>query len=186
MSKPYPNDNWVCRCPDSRINHHAPGVRLCFVCGDVNPTPRVSRPVAQDARQTTSKPLSGVVGDLGRAPGCPAPKTPKQARETRQPTLTEQRYHDLYLRQPIADGECRAVFEGLTLRLANGHRYTPDWAVFWYADKGVKKVHVELVEVKGAYKLGSYQRARLAFDQASIEFPEFEFVWYEETKGEQG
>lgn len=65
-------------------------------------------------------------------------------------------------------------YEGLTLRMANGHRYTPDFVV-------VTSGGIELHEVKGSYKLGSYQRARLAYDQAKVEFPCFKFVWWSKT-----
>jgi len=67
-------------------------------------------------------------------------------------------------------------YEPITLRMANGHRYTPDFGV--HSADGV----TTLIEVKGGYRLGSYQRARLAFDQARVEFPCFRFVWAEWTK----
>ena len=66
-----------------------------------------------------------------------------------------------------------ARYEALTFRMANGHRYTPDWVVM---DGGRP---VECHEVKGSYRLGSYQRARLAFDQARVEYPGIVWVWGE-------
>jgi hypothetical protein len=62
-------------------------------------------------------------------------------------------------------------FEGLTLRMANGHRYTPDWVVVTEGGR------IECHEVKGGYALHSQQRARLAFDQARVEFPWMGWVW---------
>ena len=62
-------------------------------------------------------------------------------------------------------------YEGLTLRMANGHRYTPDWVVVTNAGR------IECHEVKGGYALHSQQRARLAFDQARVEFPWIVWVW---------
>ena len=69
-------------------------------------------------------------------------------------------------------------FNPCVLRLRNGHRYTPDFL----CDPIMQGSRRILVEVKGAYRLGSYQRARMAFDQARIEFPEFGFLWIERTK----
>ncbi len=80
------------------------------------------------------------------------------------PNKTEALYRDVFL------VGMDARFEALTLRMANGHRYTPDWVV-------VRGGRVECHEVKGSYRLHSHQRARLAFDQARIEFPQFVFVW---------
>lgn len=65
-----------------------------------------------------------------------------------------------------------------TLRMDNGHRYTPD---FLCTPLDASKPRV-VVEVKGSYRLHSYGRARLAFDQARLEYPEFAFVWMEKTK----
>jgi hypothetical protein len=39
------------------------------------------------------------------------------------------------------------------------------------------------IEVKGGFKLGSYQRARLAFDQARLEFPWADWAWVEKKGG---
>ena len=67
-------------------------------------------------------------------------------------------------------------YEGLTVRMANGHRYTPDWVVVTAGGR------IECHEVKGGYALHSHQRARLAFDQARIEFPWIMWVWAVKTK----
>jgi hypothetical protein len=88
-------------------------------------------------------------------------------RKAKGPNKTEQRYRDRVLRWKDAR------YEALTFRLANGHRYTPDWVV---CEAGRP---VECHEVKGAYRLHSHQRARLAFDQARVEFSGLRWVWGE-------
>ena len=69
---------------------------------------------------------------------------------------------------------------GLTLRMGNGHKYTPDFAVL--ADK------ILLVEVKQRGKNGfrqhSYQRAKLAYDQCRSEFKQFDYRWAEKHNRE--
>lgn len=70
-------------------------------------------------------------------------------------------------------GRDAVVFGPIVLRLRNGHRYSPDFLVFgpgW---------EVTAYEVKGSYKLHSYARARMAFDQASLEWPWWRWVWAE-------
>ena len=100
----------------------------------------------------------------------PPPAPPVKTRRRRQPTKTEMAYRGEVLdRNPAVIG---VAYEALTFRLANGHRYTPDW-VYWAGSR------LHCVEVKGAYRLGSYQRARLAFDQAAVEWPSFVWIWAE-------
>ena len=67
-------------------------------------------------------------------------------------------------------------YEALTFRLANGHRYTPDWVI-------VNDGWIECHEVKGSHRFHSHQRARLAFDQARVEWPGIVFVWATLQKG---
>jgi hypothetical protein len=83
----------------------------------------------------------------------------------RRPNKTEARYAAEMLRG------LDVRYEAVTVRLANGHRYTPDWVVF----EGGRPVACH--EVKGAYRFGSHQRARLAFDQAAAEWPGVRWVW---------
>jgi len=71
-----------------------------------------------------------------------------------------------------------ARFEALTFKMANGHKYTPDFVVF---ESGIPK---ECYEVKGSYRLQTYQRSRLAFDQCRHEFHGLKWVWAEKKKGE--
>lgn len=67
-------------------------------------------------------------------------------------------------------------FEGVTFRMENGHRYTPDWLVVTTVGR------IECHEVKGGYRLQSHQRARLAFDQARVEFPWVAWIWATRSK----
>lgn len=87
-------------------------------------------------------------------------------------TKTEARYFAV-LKTLEEAGEITGVkFHPISFHLDNGHRYTPDFA---FIDGG----RAHFVEVKGSYKLGSYQRARMAFDQVRIEWPLFGWMWVE-------
>jgi len=100
-------------------------------------------------------------------------KIPKQ-----KMTKTEAEYERIYL------SNFPHKFEGITLRMENSHRYTPDFFVVGHEDedsRGIQQRRLELHEVKGSYKLHSYGRARLAFDQCKKEFPMFKFVWATKT-----
>lgn len=97
-----------------------------------------------------------------------------EAGRGRKPTKTELAY-----RREVLDraASVRSVtYEGLTFRMANGHRYTPDFVVRREGGQ------IECHEVKGGYALGSQQRARLAFDQARVEFSWVVWVWAVRTK----
>lgn len=67
--------------------------------------------------------------------------------------------------------------QGLLVRFANGHKYTPD---LWYPAANVA------AECKGTYSHGSRQRSRLAFDQARIERPGITWLWMEQRKASKG
>ena len=95
----------------------------------------------------------------------PAPVAERGTRGQREPNKTESDYRATYLRG------LDARYEAVTFRMANGHRYTPDWVVF--TDGRPSQCH----ECKGGYALGSQQRARLAFDQVRVEFPGLVWVW---------
>ena len=108
-----------------------------------------------------------------RGPLVPRPeKTPPVANQPQKtakgPNKTELRY----LRDVIKPLGEVGRYEALTFRMANGHRYTPDWV---YADQTTGRL--TCVEVKGAYRLYSLQRARLAFDQAKLEWPSITWIW---------
>ena len=104
---------------------------------------------------------------LGLLPVGASDDTGRSARPStgrREPNKTEARYRDEFL------SGMEARYEALTFRMGNGHRYTPDWVV-------LRDGCIECHEVKGSYRMHSHQRARLAFDQARVEFPGFVFVW---------
>ena len=95
---------------------------------------------------------------------CEAPAG-KPTRRPAGPNKTEAKYAAECLRG------LDARYEAISFRLANGHRYTPDWVVF--EDGRPTQCH----EVKGSHRFGSHQRARLAFDQAAVEFSGITWVW---------
>lgn len=115
--------------------------------------------------------------DARRTPPHPTPATtplPLPPRARRAPSKTELRY-----RREVLDYNASVsgvAWEGVTFRMANGHRYTPDWT-YWQGGR------LHAVEVKGSYRLGSYQRARLAFDQARVEWPAIVWIWAELENG---
>ncbi|MEI8123117.1 MAG: hypothetical protein WCI20_13860 [bacterium] len=90
---------------------------------------------------------------------------PNGGRKSKGPNKTEVDYQRRHLRG------LDARYEAVTFRMANGHRYTPDWVVF--TDGRPSQCH----ECKGGYALHSQQRARLAFDQVRVEFPGLVWVW---------
>lgn len=73
------------------------------------------------------------------------------------------------------------LFEGLHLMMSNGHRYTPDW--FVYDGKTILCVEVKARGANG-FRMPSYQRAKLAFDQCRVEYPFIQFRWAEKHKGQ--
>ncbi len=85
----------------------------------------------------------------------------------RQPNKTEMRY-----KLEVIDraGGMLPTYEALSFRMANGHRYKPDWC---YRLDG----RIHFAEVKGAHRYHSHQRARLAFDQCRVDWPEFVWIW---------
>lgn len=98
-------------------------------------------------------------------------RVPKGERVTKPkgPNPTERLFRD----QHLAGQDAR--FEGHKFKMANGHTYTPDWAVF------VGGVLTDVYEVKGGYAFYSQGRARLAFDQCRVEFPAVRFHWARQT-----
>ena len=97
------------------------------------------------------------------------PSAPVETRSSKGPNKTEAQYALYNLRGKDAR------YEAITFRMANRHRYTPDWVVF---EDGRP---VECHECKGGYALHSQQRARLAFDQARVEYPGLRWVWAVKT-----
>lgn len=112
------------------------------------------------------------LADYRQPPTAPA-KTPDPIPAPRQPKIASPNATEAEFRAKFSN--LVMIFEPLTFRLQNGHRYTPDW-VYWHDSR------LHCVEVKGSYRLQSYQRARLAFDQAVIEFPEIRWIWAEKRQ----
>lgn len=102
--------------------------------------------------------------------------TPKRGK----PNKTETEYGRMLAMEFPMLTDKDIVFEGLTLRMSNGHAYTPDWVL------KMPGGWILCVEVKSrganGYRQPSYQRAKLAFDQCKVEYP-FRFRWAEKVKG---
>lgn len=99
-------------------------------------------------------------------------------RKAKQPNKTEASYrYEVLDRQAAAGLLASIAYEALTVRLANGHRYTPDWVCRTVAGLTI------CIEVKGTYRMHSHQRARLAFDQAALEWPAWRWIWAEKQTG---
>lgn len=111
---------------------------------------------------------------------------PATGKISRVPSKTEMAFYREFLSPHIRAGFLlRADYERLTLRITKDeknpdekgkHRYTPDWVAYDYNGR------CHCYEVKGSYKLESYQRSRLAFDQARIEWKYITFYWYERNE----
>ena len=69
----------------------------------------------------------------------------------------------------------RIRYEAITFHLQAEAAYTPDWLVSLPENDTMICVEVK----NGAYKHASYGRSRLAFRQAALEFPQFQFIWLE-------
>ena len=108
-----------------------------------------------------------------------ADKAPATVERTaKQPNKTEASYRSEVLDRQAAFGALVSIaYEALTVRLANGHRYTPDWVCRTAAGLTI------CIEVKGTYRMHSHQRARLAFDQAALEWPAWRWIWAEKQAG---
>ena len=124
---------------------------------------------------------SAATGVSGQGAGVDRPATVKNARAdgksmpwAPRQTKTEREYQRVHA---AATGR-PCVWCPVTITLKNGHRYTPDLLDIQPNGRPC------LIEVKGAYKLGSYQRARMAFDQARLETPWADWLWAEKRSGE--
>lgn len=125
--------------------------------------------------QLDTKNARGTIGEnqiVDRLAGLDKP-IPKRG----DPNKTEAEYGRLL---QLEFSGSRVVFEAMTLRMANGHRYTPDWVVM--GSGGILCVEVKAVG-KNGYKHPSYQRAKVAFDQCRVEFPWFCWRWAEKVNG---
>jgi hypothetical protein len=69
---------------------------------------------------------------------------------------------------------------GVTLRMQNSHKYTPDFLI----QRGGWMMLVEVKQRgKNGFRQNSYQRAKVAFDQCRVEFPAFTYRWAEKQSG---
>lgn len=99
-------------------------------------------------------------------------RKPKTGKGAQMPNKTEAEF----FRFLVLRGDKDVRYQALTFHMRNGCDYTADWVVF---EGGVP---VRAYEVKGSYRHHSYARARLAFNQCSLEFSGIEFIWVKKTK----
>ena len=128
---------------------------------DMSPGLRIRVQAALDRRGATkSRP---------KASGKPAGKIKRYTGGVYGPNATEAEYNARFLGGA-------GIYEGVTLRLPGGSRYTPDWLSV--CPLGFVHLH----EVKGAYRFHSEGRAWTAFREARAAFPMFRFHWAKRTK----
>ncbi len=121
------------------------------------------------------------VSKAQKCPTCRKPfpgAQPEQKESTSGPNKTEQRFFDDCLKQH-ADAGAVVLFEGLTMKLRGGNKYTPDWVAI--VDGAVTCYEVK-ARAKNGYRHPSYNRSRLAFNEAKELFP-FGFHWAEWREG---
>jgi hypothetical protein len=105
------------------------------------------------------------------------PFPPPDAPRKQKMTKTEELFLQLLKSKQTDAGNIEKIlFEGITLTLPGGSRYTPDFYVL------TKTKEVWLFEVKGDYKLGSHGRALTAWKEARAFFNGFRFLWAERDK----
>lgn len=113
------------------------------------------------------------------APAVAAPAPPggiRQSKGGRKRNKTETRFELEYLAPLLALGELRvARFEAVTLRLANGVSYTPD---FWSIDRDDR---TRFFEVKGPY---IREDGKLKLKLAAESFNNYEFYLARRIDGE--
>ncbi len=132
----------------------------------------MSRFKIQDFPEHVQAQIREQLADYRQTPSAPA-KTPDPVPAPRQPKIASPNGTEAEFRAKFSNQAM--TYEPLTFRLQNGHRYTPDW-VYWHDGR------LHCVEVKGRYRLQSYQRASLAFSQAVIDFPEIVWIWAEKRQ----
>lgn len=91
----------------------------------------------------------------------------------------------LYLKCLQQEGQIlRFEYEGITLRW-NGVKYTPDFVVFCSPMSDLPTsiiTPIKLIEVKGAFTGGKFERAIERFRHARTYWPEFAFEMHQKTK----
>ena len=134
-------------------------------CNLHKPRESIECPVEPRKAGGRSLPVQREIVARKRRPARPT-VTPEGSTGMKEPNTTEAEYGKLFM------ADRKAVYEGFTFKMLNGHKYTPDWVVF-DDNGGVLEAH----EVKGGYAMFSQGRARLAFDQCKVEFPHVKFYW---------
>ena len=125
--------------------------------------PELRRRLEASLAGLSSQPLSGHGRGAENAPSAVLPPARGIQKQSKGPNKTEMRFQ-----REILCG--KGKYEAVTLKLAGGSRYTPDWMLF---ENGV----ISLFEVKGAHRFPSEGRALTAFREAREEFPCFRFHW---------
>jgi hypothetical protein len=129
----------------------------------VRGTAALTPPVRQSAPTQVTLPEKAVKASQGKC-------------GSRQPNKTEQSAMTML---GYEFSGCKIVYEGITLRLDNSMKYTPDVNVHLPDGK------ILLVEVKNAgFKHASYGRSKMAFSQCKLDYPQFEYRWMVKDKSE--
>ena len=126
-------------------------------------SPELRRRLEASLARSGSQPLSGHGQGAENAPSAVLPPVRGIQKQSKGPNKTEMRFQ-----REILCG--KGKYEAITLKLAGGSRYTPDWML---VENGV----ISLFEVKGAHRFPSEARALTAFREAREEFPCFLFSW---------
>ena len=77
-------------------------------------------------------------------------------------------------------------YEGITLRWPVGGElltYTPDFAVFGWVKAGGYDNGMKLIEIKGAFTKGKFERAVERFRHARTYWPQFTFELHQKAQG---
>lgn len=149
-------------------------------------------PNASQSCQKANPQLLGDMGNdlaLGRGPTTKSKLQGNAGRKRGIPNKTEAEFA-LRLEAMKQAGEIlRYEYEGITLRW-NGVRYTPDFVVF---DKDFSSREVNgriftnrlrLIEIKGGFIKGKYERAIERFKHARTYWPEFSFEMHQKKNGQ--
>ena len=127
--------------------------------------------------------VDGMVTNKPYAPipsPAPEPDWPLERKSvrSRQPNKTERSYMTML---SYEFPKSKIVFEAWTFHMSNGHAYTPDLFVF-HEDGTILIVEVK-ARGKNGFRQASYGRAKLAFDQSMVEYPQFNYRWAEKQSG---
>lgn len=140
----------------------AKGRRITSDSGAVQPSRRPKTLTGQKPPSIATKAQAPSV----RGGQCTVTHMPAKANKT------ERDYFNRHLLPRLESGDLVAVyFEGMSIYLENGHRYTVDFLCY-RRDRG-RECH----EVKGGFRLQSERSARASFDLARVAWPEIRWFW---------